>query len=41
MLTFPTSPRRVSSAIGRVTAVGAGVSHVAPGDLVINLQREN
>ena len=27
--------------IGRVTAVGAGVSHVAPGDLVINLQREN
>jgi NADPH:quinone reductase-like Zn-dependent oxidoreductase len=27
--------------IGRVTAVGAGVSHVKPGDLVINLQREN
>src|SRR5712692_7834291 len=27
--------------IGRVTAVGAGVSHVEPGDLVINLQREN
>ena len=27
--------------IGRVTAVGAGVSHVRPGDLVINLQREN
>ena len=27
--------------IGRVTAVGSGVSHVAPGDLVINLQREN
>src|SRR5204862_7281729 len=26
---------------GRVTAVGAGVSHVEPGDLVINLQREN
>jgi NADPH:quinone reductase-like Zn-dependent oxidoreductase len=24
-----------------VTAVGAGVSHVKPGDLVINLQREN
>jgi NADPH:quinone reductase-like Zn-dependent oxidoreductase len=27
--------------IGRVTAVGEGVSHVQPGDLVINLQREN
>ena len=27
--------------IARVTAVGAGVSHVKPGDLVINLQREN
>ena len=27
--------------IGRVTAVGPGVSHVKPGDLVINLQREN
>jgi len=27
--------------IGRVTAVGAGVSPVAPGYLVINLQREN
>src|SRR5215471_18300969 len=27
--------------IGRVAAVGAGVSHVKPGDLVINLQREN
>jgi mitochondrial enoyl-[acyl-carrier protein] reductase / trans-2-enoyl-CoA reductase len=27
--------------IGRVTAVGDGVSHVGPGDLVINLQREN
>jgi NADPH:quinone reductase-like Zn-dependent oxidoreductase len=27
--------------IGRVSAVGAGVSHVKPGDLVINLQREN
>jgi trans-2-enoyl-CoA reductase len=27
--------------IGRVTAVGAGVSHVRPGELVINLQREN
>ena len=27
--------------LGRVTAVGAGVTNVAPGDLVINLQREN
>ncbi len=27
--------------VGRVLAVGEGVTHVAPGDLVINLQREN
>jgi NADPH:quinone reductase-like Zn-dependent oxidoreductase len=27
--------------VGRVTTVGAGVSHVKPGDLVINMQREN
>ncbi len=27
--------------IGRVAAVGAGVAHAKPGDLVINLQREN
>ena len=27
--------------VGRVTAIGAGVGHVKPGDLVINLQREN
>ncbi|HSE03202.1 MAG TPA: zinc-dependent alcohol dehydrogenase family protein, partial [Methylomirabilota bacterium] len=27
--------------VGRVVAVGAGVSHVRPGDRVINLQREN
>jgi NADPH:quinone reductase-like Zn-dependent oxidoreductase len=27
--------------VGRVTGVGAGVTHVKPGDLVINLQREN
>ena len=27
--------------IGRVAAIGAGVPHVKPGDLVINLQREN
>src|SRR3989442_16026699 len=27
--------------VGRVTAVGAGVTSPRPGDLVINLQREN
>lgn len=27
--------------VGRVTAVGSAVQHVKPGDLVINLQREN
>jgi trans-2-enoyl-CoA reductase len=27
--------------VGRITAVGAAVKHVKPGDLVINLQREN
>jgi len=27
--------------VGRVSAVGANVKHVKPGDLVINLQREN
>src|SRR6201993_1898845 len=27
--------------VGRVTDVGAGVKHVKPGNLVINLQREN
>ena len=27
--------------VGRVAAVGAGVTHVKPGDLVINMQREN
>ena len=27
--------------VGRVTAVGGGVAHVKPGNLVINLQREN
>lgn len=27
--------------VGRVEAVGGNVTHVAPGDLVINLQREN
>jgi NADPH:quinone reductase-like Zn-dependent oxidoreductase len=37
--TLPATPG--AECIGRVTAVGAGVSHVRPGDLVINLQREN
>jgi trans-2-enoyl-CoA reductase len=27
--------------VGRVRAVGRGVSHIKPGDLVINMQREN
>src|SRR5262249_49631727 len=27
--------------LGRVAAVGAGISHVKPGDFVINMQREN
>jgi NADPH:quinone reductase-like Zn-dependent oxidoreductase len=27
--------------VGRVTAIGSGAAHVKPGDLVINLQREN
>jgi trans-2-enoyl-CoA reductase len=27
--------------VGRVASVGSGVTHVRPGDLVINLQREN
>src|SRR6266481_697927 len=27
--------------VGRVTAVGSGVMQIRPGDLVINLQREN
>src|SRR5207237_6047557 len=27
--------------VGRVAAIGSGVTHVKPGDLVINLQREN
>jgi NADPH:quinone reductase-like Zn-dependent oxidoreductase len=27
--------------VGRVTAVGSGVAHLRPGDLVINMQREN
>ena len=37
--TLPATPG--AECIGRVTAVGAGVSHVNPGDLVVNMQREN
>jgi len=37
--TLPATPG--AECIGRVTAVGAGVSDVKSGDLVINLQREN
>jgi mitochondrial enoyl-[acyl-carrier protein] reductase / trans-2-enoyl-CoA reductase len=37
--TLPATPG--AECVGRVTAVGAGVTHVRPGDLVINLQREN
>ncbi len=37
--TLPATPG--AECLGRVTAVGAGVGHVRPGDLVINLQREN
>ena len=37
--TLPATPG--AECVGRVAAVGAGVSGVAPGDLVINLQREN
>ncbi len=36
---FPATPG--AECVGRVSAVGAGVAHVKPGDLVINLQREN
>ena len=37
--TLPATPG--AECVGRVTAVGSGVTHVKPGDLVINLQREN
>jgi len=37
--TLPATPG--AECVGRVTAVGADVSQVKPGDLVINLQREN
>ena len=30
-----------AEALGRITGVGPGVTHVKPGDLVINMQREN
>src|SRR3954470_12801560 len=36
---FPATPG--AECVGRVRAVGAGVSDLKPGDLVINLQREN
>jgi NADPH:quinone reductase-like Zn-dependent oxidoreductase len=37
--TLPATPG--AECVGRVTAVGAGVTDVKPGDRVINLQREN
>jgi mitochondrial enoyl-[acyl-carrier protein] reductase / trans-2-enoyl-CoA reductase len=37
--TLPATPG--AECLGRVTAVGPGVTHVRPGDLVINLRREN
>ena len=37
--TLPATPG--AECVGRVTAVGAGVAHVKPGDLVVTLQREN
>jgi NADPH:quinone reductase-like Zn-dependent oxidoreductase len=37
--TLPATPG--AECLGRVAAVGAGVSHVKAGDLVVNLQREN
>ena len=37
--TLPATPG--AECVGRVTAVGSGVTHVKPADLVINLQREN
>ncbi len=36
---LPTTPG--AECVGRVTSVGTGVTSVAPGDLVINLDREN
>jgi NADPH:quinone reductase-like Zn-dependent oxidoreductase len=37
--TLPATPG--AECLGRVSAAGVGVTHVRPGDLVINLQREN
>jgi len=37
--TLPATPG--AECVGRVTAVGAGVSALKPGDIVINMQREN
>lgn len=37
--TLPATPG--AECVGRVSAVGPGVTHLKPGDLVINLQREN
>lgn len=40
--TRPTTPCRLGAeGVGRVRGVGAGVSDLAPGDLVINLARDN
>src|ERR1700757_2390300 len=36
---LPATPR--AGGLRRVIAVGAGVPHIKPGDLVINMQREN
>src|SRR5882724_8251551 len=36
---LPTTPG--AEGLGRVVAIGAGVTQVKPGDLVINMQREN
>jgi NADPH:quinone reductase-like Zn-dependent oxidoreductase len=36
---LPTTPG--AEGVGRVVTVGSGVTHVRPGDLVINMQREN
>jgi trans-2-enoyl-CoA reductase len=38
-MNLPATPG--AECVGRVAAVGAGVSHVRPGDLVVHLQREN
>ena len=36
---LPATPR--AECVGRVSAVGAGVARLGPGDLVLNMQREN